>query len=333
MKNDLKERYIYAVTRHLPIKMQADVAKELDGLITEMLETRQANRMPGEDDIKAVLSELGAPDELALKYYGDKQTALISGTYFLMYKHILRIVLPIVASVVAAASILTFILGTGDSLNITILFVNITSGAGIIGNIFGATIQAFAIITIVFIIMDYRKTKLSDDGNMLANLPEVPEAKAKIHPAESIFGIIMSIVVLVVLLGYPHIIGVWVNGGWISVFNTEVLRGLWLPIVLWTVFGIAAESVSLIEGRYTFKLAAVTIIANLVIAFCAIGIFSGSNIVNLEFVSFIEGILQKDVQWLSDGLTHIHLVVLGIILISLVIEAISVIVKAFLARR
>jgi hypothetical protein len=331
MKNNLKERYIYAVTRHLPVKMQADVAKELDGLISEMTEVRGANRAHGEDDIKAVLTELGPPEELALKYRGDRQTALISGTYFLIYKRVLGIVLPIVAAVMAGLGILGLILGVEIFGDAQTLF---GSMAQILATAFGAVIQAFAVITIIFAVLDYKKAKLSDEGDMLSRLPEVvPDKKARIHPGESIFGIIASIAVVVVLLGYPHIIGAWVDGTAIPIFNTEMLRGLWLPIVLWAVFGICAHITELIEGRYTLRLAAVTVIANFAIALCGIAIFGG-NIINPEFISFLDGLFYQDSdRWLFGMFAQPHLVLLGIMLIVLAAETISTIVKTFLARR
>ncbi|MDR2183672.1 MAG: hypothetical protein LBE55_05810 [Clostridiales bacterium] len=327
MKNDLQERYVYAVCRHLPARQQADVAKELDGLISEMLEGRRAGNAQthGEGDIRDVLAELGPPEELALKYCGDKRTALISGTYFLTYKHVLRIVLPIVAAVIGGIGVIGLFLGLGDMLNIGSVFQ-------IIANIVGATVMAFTIITIIFAIFDHHKTNLSDGGDMLSSLPEVPEAKGRISRGEAIFGIIFSIAFAVVLLGYPHIVSARADGNWMPVFNIEMLRGLWLPIVLWAIFGICAHIVELIEGRYTMRLAAVTVIANVLIAVCAIAIF-GNNIINPEFINLLDGIFYQDSDmWLFGLFARPYLVVLGIILIVLAVETISTIVKAFLAR-
>ena len=103
MKNNYIERYIFAVTRYLPAKTQGDVEKELDALIEDMLAQRCDGTAPTEEDIRAVLKELGPPEELAARYSDDGKKALISGTYYLIYKYILKIVLPIVAAVVAFA--------------------------------------------------------------------------------------------------------------------------------------------------------------------------------------------------------------------------------------
>ena len=340
MINDLKERYIYAVTRHLPVKMQADVAKELDGLITEMIEEQFSNRTHNEEDIEGVLAELGAPEELALKYCGDERKALISGTYFLMYKRILYLVLPIVVAVVAVTSILGIIFDAGGLINVSIPFVgiSITTVTGgiwqIIANTFGAAIQTFAVITIIFAIMDYSKTKIGSGKDMSASLPDVPEASTRIHPAESIFGIVVSIAAAVGFLGYPHIFAGNFNGIWVPVFDIEILQSLWLPFVLLAVFGVGAELTTLIEGRYTLRLAVVTTIANFVIALCVIAIFSSSDILNPEFISSMENIFpQINIGWLNEGIANINMVILVIVLISLAAEAVYMIARAFLARR
>ncbi|MCL2377271.1 MAG: hypothetical protein FWC76_07755 [Defluviitaleaceae bacterium] len=341
MKNDLKERYIYAVTRHLPVKVQADVERELEGLISEMLDERRGNNSaPSEQDLRDVLTELGTPEELALKYCGDERTALISGTYFLMYKRILGIVLPIVAASIAGLSIIGFILGT-EILHINMPFINITAGYNpllmMFPNIIGTMIQAFAIITIIFAVLDYRKAKLTD-GDMLTNLPEMPDTKTKIKPGEVVFGIIFSVFFAILLIGFPQIIAVWSEDtGWIPVFDVAVLRGLWLPIISWVVITIIAEVVRLIEGRITTRLAAVTTVANILIAICAIVVFGGfgsNELINPAFVSFMEGIFATtEVTWLLEAFAQINLVLLGIILIALAIETIYTLVKAFLSRR
>ena len=71
MKNDLIERYIYAVTKRLPKKIQEDVSQELRTLIDDMLMERCGDATPNEYDIKSVLTELGTPNELCEKYSPD----------------------------------------------------------------------------------------------------------------------------------------------------------------------------------------------------------------------------------------------------------------------
>ena len=64
VKNDLIDRYIYAVTKHMKSAMKKDVAAELETIIQDMLEERCGDVTPTERDIKVVLTELGTCDGL-----------------------------------------------------------------------------------------------------------------------------------------------------------------------------------------------------------------------------------------------------------------------------
>src|SRR5659263_187062 len=92
---ELIERYIYAVTRHLPEKQREDIAKELRGLIEDMLSQR-AEAHASDTDIEAVLIELGEPSALASKYSG-KPRYLIGPEIFETYIMVLKIVLIAIA--------------------------------------------------------------------------------------------------------------------------------------------------------------------------------------------------------------------------------------------
>ncbi|WP_396126128.1 HAAS signaling domain-containing protein [Anaerobacillus sp. CMMVII] len=89
---ELINRYIYAVTERLPEAQRADIAKELRGLIEDMLEERVGGGDPAKGDIEEVLLELGDPVSFADKYRGTKRY-LIGPDLFTPYYTILKIVL------------------------------------------------------------------------------------------------------------------------------------------------------------------------------------------------------------------------------------------------
>ena len=93
MKNDLIERYIYAVTKRLPQKVQKDISDELRTLIDDMLVERCGELVPEEKDIRVVLTELGTPEELYEKYNPDNKKCLIGSPYYSTYKYVLKIVM------------------------------------------------------------------------------------------------------------------------------------------------------------------------------------------------------------------------------------------------
>ena len=92
VKNDLIDRYIYAVTKHMKSVMKKDVAADLETIIQDMLEERCEDVIPTERDIKVVLTELGTPNELASKYKGEIQDCLIGQPYYSLYVYVLKIV-------------------------------------------------------------------------------------------------------------------------------------------------------------------------------------------------------------------------------------------------
>ena len=77
MKNDMIERYIYAVTKRMNPKVREDVSMELRGLIDDMLLERCGDETPTDKDVRVVLTELGTPQELYAKYDDDKDKGLI----------------------------------------------------------------------------------------------------------------------------------------------------------------------------------------------------------------------------------------------------------------
>ena len=338
MENNLRDRYIYAVIRHLPAKMQGDVEKELDSLITEMLAERRGNDKLTEQDVKNVLAELGTPEEMALRYSGGERKALISGVYFLMYKRVLTLVLPILAVVLMGLSIigllfsdepqgLSILIGIGGLANISLFLQAIV-------DIVGVLVQAFAVITIVFAFLDYNKVDLKDSD--FFDLPEVPEARMKISPSGPIFWIVFSIVTTVILLGFPHLIAGYFYGQWIPVFSTEVIRSMWFPILIWTMAEIVSELVKLLEGRYTLRLAIGTIIAGILQAACVIFVFSNSDIVNPVFFEHITA-FGTEVEALGgfvfeNALARPNIVIMVILLIVILYEIIEDVVMAIRAR-
>lgn len=110
MKNDLKERYIYAVTKKLPSKIRKDVSIELETLIDDMLMERCGDVTPTEKDLRVVLTELGTPRELYEKYTEEGKDCLIGFPYYSDYKFIMKIVLLSVVIGMSIAAIISTVI-------------------------------------------------------------------------------------------------------------------------------------------------------------------------------------------------------------------------------
>lgn len=92
--NDLIERYLYAITRHLPSAQRSDVAEELRTLISDMLDERCGSLPPTAKDVRVVLTELGTPGEMVRKYTSGEGECLIGQPYYAQYLYVLKIVWP-----------------------------------------------------------------------------------------------------------------------------------------------------------------------------------------------------------------------------------------------
>jgi len=321
--DDLITRYIYAVTRYLPEKMRADVEKELDSLIADMLAERCGAITPTDKDIRVVLTELGTPEELAAKYSGDENGALVSGGYFIFYKRILRFLLPIVAAAVALSGAISALVNTKPATN-PLLFVGQLIGQAI-GGAIGGAFWAFAILTIIFAIMQRLHVSLIPQDDFFSRLHPVPQKRAEIKLVVPIIGMFWSAVLLIVFLGFPQIISVWrESGGWIPVFAISVIRSFWPLILLWATLGIAKQAVMLIEGQYSVRVALATLIANVAILACAAVVFLNPTIMNPAFLSYLSKLLITNGNaQLAEWAPHLGVGFFLIISFALVVDMIS----------
>ena len=181
VKNDLIDRYIYAVTKHMKSAMKKDVAAELETIIQDMLEERCEDVTPTERDIKVVLTELGTPNELASKYKGETQDCLIGQPYYNLYVYVLKIVTACVIGGMLLAQIMAAVISH------TIWYIAIFR---IIGGIFGGVLTGFAFVTLLFAFFYKRGIKVEGLSNGIDNLPPVPQKTNQISKADSIVGTI-----------------------------------------------------------------------------------------------------------------------------------------------
>jgi hypothetical protein len=141
---DLIERYLHAVKGHLPLKQQDDVIAELAEDLRSRLDDREAElgRPLVEDEVVAILRQLGHPAHLAARYGSWQQ--LIGPALFPMYVHILKFAmgLAVMVNVVLAAVLLATGHSPGQALK------------GIINFPFVTAILVFGWVTIVFALID-----------------------------------------------------------------------------------------------------------------------------------------------------------------------------------
>ena len=170
----------------------------------------------------------------------------------------------------------------------------------------------FAFVTLLFAFFYKRGIKVEGLSNGIDNLPPVPQKTNQISKADSIIGIIFSVIFTLVFLVCPQIICIaFVNNG-VSVyeplFNLEYIRQTWYLILAFGILGIAKESVKLIDGSYTQRVMIVTIITNLIDGL-------------LTFIWLLNGRIPKIFM-------HFNKLFLAIIIFALAINCIETVVKS-----
>lgn len=310
MNKDLMNRYVYAVVRQLPKKMQSDVEQELTGLIDDMLDSRCPDGMATEKDLRAVLTELGNPDELAAGYKGDAPRALIGPKYMPTYLLVLKIVLGSVLLGLVVAGVVQLFRGEGDVLSW-------------FGMVFMGLTQAFAFVTVLFAIFEWRNVEMDVDGG-LDSLPAVPEQNEAISKSSCYISIVATTLFMLILLVFPEI-SLFVNGQPVGLVDANAIRGLWWAVVLLGTLEIGMDIFRLHEGRHTLRLGIAGAVASLLqLALLAI-LFLPDGRVNGAFVVqtieiFSPGALTGTVR---DVLSQFHLIIFAIVVIIATIDVVS----------
>ena len=323
VKNDLIERYIYAVTKHMKSAMKKDVAAELETIIQDMLEERCEDVTPTERDIKVVLTELGTPNELASKYKGETQDCLIGQPYYSLYVYVLKIVTVCISGGMLLAQIMAALTSH------TIWYIAIYRT---IGGIFGGILTGFAFVTLLFAFFYKRGIKVEGLSNGIDNLPPVPQKTNQISKADSIIGIIFSVIFTLVFLVCPQIICIAFVKNGVSVyeplFNLEYIRQTWYLILAFGILGIAKESVKLIDGSYTQRVMIVTIFYNLNYWLLTFIWLLNGRIMNSAFFDGVEQLFGENAEIIPKIFMHFNKLFLAIIIFALAINCIETVVKS-----
>ena len=260
------------------------------------------------------------------------RTALISGVYYIKYKRALRMVLPVVAIIAGVFAILGLIFDNVGVLSMGIGASFITFGVDVtpfamaaqgVSNIVGAVVQAFAVVTVIFAGLDHFGVDIGEAA------PEDSAGDCKRIPLTGpLSEIMVSLIFTVLFLGVPQVFSAPIGGEWIRIFDIDVLRGLWLPIIVWTTAEIATEIFKIIEGRYTLRVAIVGTLGGIVSAVCAFMVFAGESVVNPVFINRVTDSPVGGIEHLESIATRPNVVMLAVMLIIIFIEVMDVVMNA-----
>lgn len=325
MKNELIDRYVYAVTRRLPARLRNDIDKELHSLIEDMLDARCDGLMPEDRDVRVILTELGTPSELAMRYMPEGRDHLIGPAYYSQYKMVTGIVLASVTFGLVLSGFISFFTDSSEALYFTLF--------SWIGTLITGLIAAFGAVTFIFAVFERKNIALNFGGSELDSLPPVPEKKSVIPKGEPIAGIIFSVIFCVIFLAAPQIICAKFGADqpFIPVFNVDLIHQLWYIFVALTILGIARESFKLYEGRYTKRLAIVTVVTDILSAALTLVLLSSQQILNSAFIAGASPILSNEV--VTGILTYFNLFFMAVILFCLLLDMGVTLFKGFWYNR
>lgn len=198
----LIDRYIHAVTKHLPEEMQKEVGLELRSNILDML-PEEAD----ETQIASVLENMGNPSDLAMNYH-PKKRYLIGPRVYPKYIEILKLVLSIVAIVFTGLACLKwFTSGLKDVGPFN--FVGFITDT--IGMVVDGLLQAALWVTLIFVIMERNsvfdgKSTLKESKWTIGDLEAPADEAVKISKSETLVGLCFNLIFATLASLNPNIL-------------------------------------------------------------------------------------------------------------------------------
>ena len=279
----LTTRYVDAAMRTVPEKQRDDLAEELTASIADQIEARTEAGEPAEAAERAVLTELGDPERLAAGYTG-RQLHLIGPRYYLDWWRLLKLLLWIVIPSAGAAVALGKVLSgapVGDVIS-AIWVTMLTAGLHV----------AFW-TTLVFVILERTGHETMDATPWTPDkLPEPKETGARFSD------LIASLVWLLILAGaivWDQVFGlVYLDDHWMPALD-PALWPWWLGVFLLVIAVEAVVSFAVYaRGRWTYALATVHAILDLVTMVLAVALIAQNQLVNPVVVSAITDAVGLD---------------------------------------
>ncbi len=219
--NNLIERYIHEVGRHLPKKNRADVTLEIRSALEDILEERGLDAESEVSKIEEILIEYGNPQKVAASYHPERW--LIGPRLYPTFERVLKIAL-IVIGTIALISFSFDLASNGFSL---------LEFGQFIGTIQGGFFTTLGVVVLVFFILERAGVvnEKEEDGWKPSSLPKV-EDPDQINRGELIISILFTIAALIIMNYYPNLVGIHVvqDGEWLV---TPLLTSEFIAFIPW----------------------------------------------------------------------------------------------------
>jgi hypothetical protein len=272
---DLFARYAAEVGRHLPLRGREDIEREIAATLADRLDDRVSGsgRAATMDDAAALLSETGHPRKAAASYLTD--THLVGPALYPLFLLVCRVALPVLAAVLIGALTLSAALTADPSIGF------LEHLGRILGSTVGGLLQAFAVIVLVFAVMERTNARTAARAGLPDEAAWDPRSLPRTQPglkmklADQIVAIVGNTIVLaaIVLLPGYLVLNPSVEGRSVIVatFSDGFLR--LLPVVAGVAIAQLVAAVFLLTRRsHTGTTIAVTALVK-VLSIAAAGIY------------------------------------------------------------
>ena len=306
--NDLIERYIYAVTKKMSSKIRNDVADELKTLIYDTIDERYNDKEVTLSDAKIILTELGSPNQLYEKYDNSSDKCLIGQPYYNYYKDILKIVL--------ICSIFGIVLSC-------IINIENQTISKFISDIIFASILSFSFVTLIFIFM--YKFNINFFNDDIDKLPKLPNNNIKTNKYFSLLSILFAVIFLSLFILSPSIFSFNIDGKFINLFNTDIIKSSYLFAVFFIVLLIFREIIKIVDNSYNIRNTILFIAINIFSAVVSFVWFFNYNLINEVFIdSLIKNVSNNLILSIFN---NFQMFCFFMILLALVLDSIDKILK------
>ncbi|MEI0581088.1 hypothetical protein [Brachyspira pilosicoli] len=306
--NDLIERYIYAVTKKMSLKIRNDVADELKTLIYDTIDERYNDKEITLTDAKIVLMELGSPNQLYEKYDNSSDKCLIGQPYYNYYKDILKIVL--ICTIFGI--VLSYIINIENQ-----------TVSKFISDIIFASILSFSFVTLIFIFMYKFNINFFDDD--IDKLPKVPNNNIKTNKYFSLLSILFAVIFLILFILSPSIFSFNIDGKFVNLFNTDIVKSSYLFAVFFIVLLIFREIIKIVDNSYNIRNTILFIAINIFSAVISSIWFFNYNLINEVFINSL--IKNVSNNLILSIFSNFQMFCFFMILLALVLDSIDKILK------
>lgn len=282
---ELIDRYVYAVTRHMPKGQRQDVAEELQTTIQDMAASHAKSGKPSKEDIEAILKQMGRPETLALKY-GQGPMYLIGPKWFALYWQTLKQLVTIVPPIVAAV----------------MLAVNIAQGVGLLGAILGAIGLAATVVvyigfwvTLIFVVIERTGANPNEFGGDAWEPNALPELPAKRQVSKFESAVALATIAATALFAAGATL-ITVAGEHAPILNPALWQ-FWMPALLALLAaGFVIELCKFKIGNWVPALAAANVLLNAATVIFFVALLTTQQVINPDFVQALQARTNGDLS-------------------------------------